>query len=86
VRLKLVGTKCNRDAIGAIVDVQLGDQILCQQVMPTRGYLSQSELPLSFGLGDHKTVDKITIHWPGGDTQTVPNVEIDRLTTITQAH
>jgi enediyne biosynthesis protein E4 len=85
LRLKLVGTKCNRDAIGAIVDVQLGEQTLRQQVMPTRGYLSQSELPLTFGLGDSKKVDRITIHWPGGDTQTVPKIEIDRLTTITQS-
>jgi hypothetical protein len=84
LRLKLVGKKCNRDAIGAVVDVQLGDQILRQQVMPTRGYLSQSELPLTFGLGDRKAVDKVTIHWPGGDTQTVSHAEIDRLTTITQ--
>ncbi len=85
LRLKLVGTKANRDAIGAIVDVQLGDQILRQQVMPTRGYLSQSELPLTFGLGDRKSVDKVLIHWPGGGTQTVPNIEIDRLTIVTQS-
>jgi hypothetical protein len=85
LRLKLVGTKCNRDAIGAIVDVQLGDQTLRQQVMPTRGYLSQSELPLTFGLGDAKKVDRIAIHWPGGGTQTVPSVEIDRLTIVTQS-
>jgi enediyne biosynthesis protein E4 len=84
LRLKLIGTKANRDAIGAIVDVQLGDQILRQQVMPTRGYLSQSELPLTFGLGDAKKVDRIIIHWPGGDTQIVLNVEIDRLTVVTQ--
>ena len=85
LRLKLIGTKCNRDAIGAIVDVQLGDQILRQQVMPPRGYLSQSELPLTFGLGDRKSVDKVLIHWPGGGTQTVPNVEIDRMTIVTQS-
>ncbi len=86
LRLKLVGTKCNHDAIGAIVDLQIGDQILRQQVMPTRGYLSQSELPLTFGLGDLKKVDKVTIRWPGGDTQIVPQTQIDKLTVITQEH
>ncbi|HEV2971144.1 MAG TPA: CRTAC1 family protein, partial [Pirellulales bacterium] len=84
LRLKLVGTKANRDAIGAVVEVNIADETLRQQVMPTRGYLSQSELPVTFGLGDRKSVNGVTVHWPGGGVQEVPNVQIDRLTTVTQ--
>jgi hypothetical protein len=84
IRLKLVGTKCNRDAIGARVDVELGDQMLQQTVMPTRGYLSQSELPVTFGLGDHKAAPKVTIHWPGGGVQRLHDVPLNRLTKVVQ--
>jgi enediyne biosynthesis protein E4 len=84
LRLKLIGTKANRDAIGAVVEVNLGDETLRQQIMPTRGYLSQSELPVTFGLGNRKSVKEVTIHWPGGGVQEVLNIQIDRLTTVTQ--
>jgi len=45
LRLKLVGRKCNRDAIGATVSVILGDRVLRREVNPTRSYLSQSDYP-----------------------------------------
>src|SRR5262249_18624645 len=45
LRLKLIGTHSNRDAIGAWIKVRVGSQTLSRQVMPTRSYLSQSELP-----------------------------------------
>ena len=50
LRLKLTGNKSNRDAIGARVNVKVGGQTLSRDVMPTRGYLSQSELPVTIGL------------------------------------
>ena len=79
VRLKLTGTRANRDAIGAWVTVRVNGQTLARQVMPTRSYLSQSELPLTFGLGDATRVDEIKIVWPGGKTQTLSGVEMDAL-------
>ncbi len=85
IRLKLVGRQCNRDAIGAWVKVRAGGKTMSRQVMPTRGFLSQSELPVTFGLGDAKHVDEISITWPGGSIQNVPPVPIDRLTVIEQA-
>jgi hypothetical protein len=84
IRLKLVGTKCNRDAIGAWVKVRVSGRTLWRQVMPTRSYLSQSELPITIGLGDTTTVEKVDIIWPGGATQNVSPPAIDRLTTITE--
>src|SRR5262249_2235667 len=50
IRLKLVGKQCNHDAIGAWIKVQIAGKTLSRQVMPTRGFLSQSELPVTFGL------------------------------------
>jgi hypothetical protein len=84
IRLKLVGNRSNRSAIGARVRVQIGDQVLHRQVMPTRSYLSQVELPMTVGLGELTSVDQITIRWPGGAEQQVQDVSIDAETTIEQ--
>jgi hypothetical protein len=51
--------------------------------MPTRSYLSQSELPVTFGLGKADKVDSLEILWPSGTKQKV-SPQIDRLTTITE--
>jgi hypothetical protein len=82
IRLKLVGTKSNRDAIGAWVKVRVNGRTLWRQVMPTRSYLSQSELPITIGLGDSVAVDNMEVIWPGGATQKLTPPAIDRLTTI----
>jgi hypothetical protein len=84
VRLKLVGTKSNRDAIGAWVRARVGGRTLSRQVMPTRSYMSQSELPVTLGLGNATKIDSLEITWPSGTVQKVPPPAIDRLTTITE--
>jgi hypothetical protein len=84
VRLKLVGTRSNRDAIGAWVEARVGGKTLWRQVMPTRSYLSQSELPVTFGLGKNERCEKLEITWPRGARQVVEPVEVDRLVTITE--
>ena len=84
IRLQLIGTKSNRSAIGALVKVRAGGQTITRQVMAARSYLSQSELPVTIGLGELKQVDGVEIIWPGGDKQTVSDVKIDVLTTVRQ--
>ncbi|MGI8602056.1 MAG: CRTAC1 family protein [Verrucomicrobiales bacterium] len=84
LRLKLIGTKSNRDAIGARVLARVGPRTHIQQVMPARGYLSQSELPLTFGLGAKETVESIEITWPGGARQEVKDWKIDATTFVQQ--
>lgn len=69
IRLKLMGTRANRDAIGAWIKVRLDNQALSRQVMPTRSYLSQSELPVTIGLGKGDRMRSIEITWPGGAVQ-----------------
>ena len=68
-----------------MVKVHLGNQLLTRQVMPTRSYLSQSELPITIGMGGSDKVDAIEIIWPGGAKQSVPQVKIDGLTAIEES-
>jgi len=86
LRLKLAGTKDNREAIGAIVETHAGGQIHRAQVMPTRSYLSQSESTVTVGLGEATQVESIEITWPGGDKQTVENPKIDSVVSVEQKH
>jgi len=84
LRLKLVGTKSNRDAIGAWVKARVGGHTLSRQVMPTRSYLSQSELPVTIGLGKAEKVDGLEIAWPSGTKQKLDSLPIDRLSVVTE--
>lgn len=85
LRLQLQGVRCNREAIGAQVEVQLpGGAVLSRTVMPTRSYQSQVELPVTFGLGNCDSPDRITVIWPGGQRQDVPVQPIDQLRVIVQ--
>jgi hypothetical protein len=84
MRLKLVGTKSNRDAIGAWIKVHVGGHIFSRQVMPTRSYLSQSELPVTIGLGTATKADSIEILWPSGITQKLSPPPADRLTVVAE--
>ncbi len=72
--LKLVGTSadCNRDAIGARVEVQLGDKrsaTLIRTVRSGDGYLSQSSRRVLFGLGDAKSIGRLRVRWPNGQVE-----------------
>jgi hypothetical protein len=84
VQLDLEGTKCNRDAIGARVDVYLTGRTLRRFVMPTRSYLSQSSRRLTFGLDHAEAIDHIDIRWPDGSEQSLKNIAIDQLHKIVQ--
>jgi enediyne biosynthesis protein E4 len=84
IRLKLIGTTSNRDAIGAVVETQVGQQRIIRRVMPTRSYQSQVELPITIGLGDATSVESVQIRWPGGDVETVTNLRVDETNVIQQ--
>jgi hypothetical protein len=84
MRVKLVASQCNRDAIGSWVDVYVGNQVLRRQVMPTRSYLSQTELPVTFGLGKADKVDRIVIRWADGSLQEIKDVQVDQSLTVEQ--
>ena len=82
LRLKLQGSGSNWQAIGARVELQSGGVTQSRQVMPTRSYLSQSELPLTFGLGPNESVQSLVVIWPDGTTQSVSDIALDTQMTI----
>jgi hypothetical protein len=84
LRVKLVGRSPNRDAIGAWVELKAGGIIQRRQVMPTRGYLSQVELPVTFGLGKSDHVEALQVTWPDGSEQTVTQVAVDQMLVLEQ--
>jgi len=84
LRFKLIGTGCNCDAVGAWIDVHAGDRVLSRRVSATRSYLSQSELPVTVGLGRITTVDKVVVRWPDGSTQRAAVSRIDRTYVVKQ--
>ena len=84
LRLKLIDTGANRDAIGARIEVRLGNTRRYRWVRPTRGYLSQVELPVTVGLGSRNHVDAVRVVWPDGSRQIERNVPVDALTRITK--
>ncbi|MDP6466438.1 MAG: CRTAC1 family protein [Pirellulaceae bacterium] len=83
-RIRLVGTRCNVDAIGAWIEVTCGEQTFRRQVAPTRSYLSQCELPVTFGLGTHDAIERIVVHWPDRSTQVLNQVAVDQNIEISQ--
>ncbi len=84
VRFKLIGTRTNRDAIGGRVELRSGDTTQVREVMPTRSYLGQVELPVTFGLGDRQSVDSVEITWPDGTKTSLTDVSPNRTHTIVQ--
>jgi len=84
VRLRLRGTRANRDAIGAWVTTHVNGTVLARQVMPTRSYLSQSELPLTLGLGGAEETGELRIEWPGGPVQRLGPVRAGQTLEVVQ--
>ncbi len=82
--IKLIGTHCNRDAIGARVTVVSGGLTQMREVKSGSGYLSQNDLRLHFGFGDAMSVDTLTVRWLCGKTQTLQNVETNQMLVISE--
>jgi hypothetical protein len=69
IRFKLVGTKSNRDAIGATVRIFHGGGQQIRMIRSGSSYLSQSELAAAFGVGRRDKIDRVVINWPTGRTE-----------------
>lgn len=82
VSIRTVGTKSNRDGIGARVTLVCGGLRQIQEVRSGGSYLSQNDLRLHFGLGGAMKIDRIEVRWPSGVTDKVGNVMADRSLTL----
>jgi hypothetical protein len=69
IRFKLIGTQSNRDAIGATIRLFHGGTSQSRVVRSGSSYLSQSELPVTFGVGKRDVIDRVTISWPNGRSE-----------------
>jgi hypothetical protein len=85
IRFRLTGTKSNRDAIGAQAKVFSGGTLQSRIVRSGSSYLSQSELPLTFGLGKRDKVDRVVIDWPSGRTEEYKDLAAGRAYEITES-
>jgi hypothetical protein len=84
LRLKLVGTKSNRDGIGATAHVTTADGTLTEMMRSGSSYLSASELVLTFGLARQDKANKIEIRWPSGQIDRLSNVAAGQTITVTE--
>ena len=84
LRMKLVGTKSNRDGIGATVKVTSGGETQTQMMRSGSSYLSASELVLTFGLGQREKAETLEIRWPSGQVEQLKNVAGGQTVTLTE--
>jgi len=82
LRIRLVGTKSNRDGIGTVVHVKAGADGQSKMLRSGSSYLSQSELVLTFGLGAHAKADEVEIYWPSGQVDKLSNVNAGQTVTV----
>ena len=78
IRFRLVGTQSNRDAIGGVVRIYHSGATQSRLVKSGSSYLSQSELPLTFGVGQRDRIDRVVIQWPNGRTEEYRNLAAGR--------
>ena len=78
IRFRLIGTESNRDGIGATVRIYYAGQSSLRMVRSGRSYLSQSELPVTFGLGKRASIDRAVIRWPNGRVEEFKNLKAGR--------
>lgn len=77
IRVRLEGRQSNRDALGALVEVKVGDGWLKQRVKTGSSYLAQSTRLLSFGTTGHNKVDSLIVNWPSGHVDVFKDVGAD---------
>jgi len=85
IRFHLRGTKSNRDAIGATVRLYGGGEMQSRTVQGGSSYLSQSELPVTFGLGGRDRIDRVVVDWPSGGTQEFKNLATGKAYQLTES-
>jgi enediyne biosynthesis protein E4 len=82
LEILLIGTKSNRDGVGARVKLTAGDLILYDQRKGGMSYQSAQDPRLHFGLGQQATVDAIEVLWPSGTVTTLSNLKSDQIIAV----
>lgn len=82
IEIKLIGTKSNRDGIGARIEVFAGGTRQTAERVASSGYLSQNDGRVHFGLGTAAVIEKLIVRWPSGTVQTLVDQPVDRVLTV----
>jgi len=82
LRVKLIGTKSNRDGLGTVVRVSAGNDIQSKTLSSGSSYLSSSELILTFGLASHAKADTVDLYWPSGQTDHLTGIAANQIITV----
>jgi hypothetical protein len=82
LQVKTVGTKSNRDGVGALVKVAAGNLAQYDRVRTGGSFLSSNDLRLHFGLGEHQEADLIEVHWPSGSMHRLTHVAANQTLVI----
>jgi tetratricopeptide (TPR) repeat protein len=86
LQIELRGVQCERDAIGARIELRIAEsadqpsdeQVLVEWVTAGDGFFSRNEPVVCFGLGVHRAIDNVIIHWPSGHGQNFENIKVDQ--------
>ncbi len=84
LKINLKGEGANTFGIGAKVSLKVGDKIISQEMMPTRGYQSSVDYTLVFGIGETDSISSLTIVWPDFKEQSIQNVEANQTLALHQ--
>lgn len=82
ITFKTVGTRSNRDGIGAKITVKVGKRMLVDEVRSGSSYISQNDLRVHFGLGSAVAVDFVQVRWPSGLIENFNNLSVDTIHTL----
>ena len=82
--IRTVGTKSNRDGVGARLTLTVGDRALVRHVKAGSSYLAQSGLRIHFGLGDATGADRLRIAWPSGQVDLIEGLEANQILTVVE--
>jgi hypothetical protein len=82
IAIRTVGTKSNRDGIGARIRVKIGNRTLVDEVRSGSSYISNNDMRVHFGLGSATKVDWMEIRWPSGLLERFENAQIDTIQTF----
>jgi len=82
IAFKTIGTRSNRDGIGAKISVKNGDRILVDEVRSGSSYISQNDMRVHFGLGAATKTGPVQVRWPSGLTERFDNLSVDAIHTL----
>ncbi|MGB7326949.1 MAG: FG-GAP-like repeat-containing protein [Rubripirellula sp.] len=84
ISIQIVGTRCERDAIGAKIEIQAGDKTLYSFVCTGDGYMCRNQNRVFVGLGQNARIDRLAVFWPDGTKQVTTELSVNQHIIITQ--